>query len=201
MSTRRTRTIAAAGATLLAASVVGVVQTGTSGASTKPLARAVIQNAAGDELGTVTFVGRGRHATQVDVDLALPSTAPGLNDYHGFHVHQNGVCDGAGSFLSAGGHWDDGTHTHGAHLGDLPSVLVGADGTAALTADIPRFDVDELRGRSVILHAGRDNFGNVPTGPAADQYTANSGAAPDLTARTGNAGARYGCGVLDLVGR
>jgi Cu/Zn superoxide dismutase len=53
----------------------------------------------------------------------------------------------------------------------------------------------------VILHAGRDNFNNVPKGAAADQYTANSAAAVTATDNTGNAGGRYGCGVLDLVGK
>ena len=53
-----------------------------------------------------------------------------------------------------------------------------------------------LRNRVVILHANPDNFGNVPTGPAANQYTANSQAATTATANTGNAGNRVACGVI-----
>ena len=48
----------------------------------------------------------------------------------------------------------------------------------------------------VILHANPDNFGNVPTGSADNQYTANSEAATTATANTGNAGNRVACGVI-----
>ena len=171
----------------------------TSGAAVVPQARADLVNAIGAPLGSVTFLGHGGHATEVRVELHLPSDAPGLDAFHGLHVHATGVCTPS-AFTSAGGHWDDGTHTHGAHLGDLPSPLVDADGFASLTSDVARFDVAQLAGRAIILHAGRDNFGNVPVGSAADQYTANSASATTATASTGNAGARYGCGVIELVG-
>ena len=50
-------------------------------------------------------------------------------------------------------------------------------------------------GRAVVLHAGPDNFGNVPVGPNADQYTAGSTALAKTQA-TGNAGDRFACGVI-----
>jgi superoxide dismutase, Cu-Zn family len=179
---------------------------GTSGASVVPQARAELVNSAGISLGSVTFLGHGGHATQVRVELAVPQTGVALNDFHGLHVHATGICDPnlasnpPAPFISAGPHWDGaGGHTHGAHLGDLPSVLIGSDGTASLTSDIARFDVDQIAGRAVILHAGRDNFGNVPTS-GANGYTPNSSGATTLTEGTGNAGLRYGCGVIEAVG-
>jgi Cu/Zn superoxide dismutase len=52
----------------------------------------------------------------------------------------------------------------------------------------------------VILHAGPDNFGNIPVGTAPNQYTPNSTdpvtGATVLTANTGNAGNRIACGVI-----
>ena len=54
----------------------------------------------------------------------------------------------------------------------------------------------ELPGKAVILHAGADNFGNVPVGTGPDQYTANSAAATTKTGNTGNAGDRIACGVI-----
>jgi Cu-Zn family superoxide dismutase len=49
----------------------------------------------------------------------------------------------------------------------------------------------------VIVHAGSDNYGNIPIGDAPDQYTPNSEAATEATAKTGNAGARIACGVIE----
>ena len=180
---------------LAAASLAAVVWwAAPSGARVVPQATADLVNAAGDPLGSVVFLGSGGHATEVrvDLDLPLPAGDPGLNAFHGLHVHATGLCEAP--FTTAGGHWDDGTHTHGAHLGDLPSVLVGADGEAELTADVPRFDVDQIIGRAVILHVGRDNFGNVPS-----TYSGSS-AAVTATQNTGDAGGRYGCGVIEAAG-
>jgi Cu-Zn family superoxide dismutase len=191
--TRPLRVIAAA---IIALVLVVLAWPQPSGAAVVPQATARLVNASNDPLGSVTFLGHGGHATQVRIDLRLPSTA-GVNAFHGLHVHTAGQC--VAPFTSAGAHWDDGTHTHGSHLGDLPSVLINADGTASMTTDVARIDVAQVAGRSVILHAGRDNFGNVPVGAAADQYTANSAAATTATEGTGNAGSRYGCGVIELV--
>ena len=60
-----------------------------------------------------------------------------------------------------------------------------------------RFSIDELDGRAVVLHAGPDNFGAVPLGPGPDQYTPNGPAAVDATGKTGNAGKRIACGVIE----
>ena len=53
-----------------------------------------------------------------------------------------------------------------------------------------RFSVADLAGRAVMIHAGPDNFGNVPVGTALNQYAANGTDATTLTANTGNAGGR-----------
>jgi Cu-Zn family superoxide dismutase len=202
----RTRLVGASVAVLAALTATFIAWPGTSGAAMVPQARADLVNASGDPLGSVIFLGRGGHATQVRVDLDVPTTGVVLNDFHGLHVHANGICDpvvaGANTavFFTAGPHWTDAAHpNHGTHLGDLPSVLIGSDGTASLTADVPRFEVSDIAGRAVILHAGRDNFGNVPTGTGTGVYTANDTAATTATNGTGNAGARYGCGVIQPV--
>jgi Cu-Zn family superoxide dismutase len=166
-----------------------------SGARVVPLATADLVNAAGDDLGTVTFLGASGHATElsVELDLPLPTGDLGLDAFHGLHIHAGGGC--TGNFVtSAGDHWDDGTNDHGSHLGDLPSVLVGEDGEAELTADVPRFEVDAIVGRTVILHALPDNFNNVPTAYSGDAATRAA------TAARGDAGSRYGCGVIEAAG-
>lgn len=162
------------------------------------LAVAEVQNAAGDPVGTVVFIGSGRHAERVHVQLKLPADAPGLNAYHGFHIHQTGQC--VAPFTTAGGHWSLQPAQHGSHTGDLPSMLVADDGTAGAKFQVHRFDVGQLfdeDGSAVVLHAKPDNFANVPLeeGKYADPHDWYH--APKGTAATGDAGDRYACGVVE----
>lgn len=164
----------------------------------KPLARAELRDAAGSRVGVVVFEGRGHHAEWVRVEVALPAGAPGVDAFHGFHIHAVGQC--VVPFTSAGGHWNLTGASHGGHTGDMPSVLVGPDGVASARFETHRFDVNQLfdgDGSAVILHAGPDNFGNVPLG--ADRYQDPMSwyhATPAGTAFTGDAGPRYACGVV-----
>jgi Cu-Zn family superoxide dismutase len=109
---------------------------------------------------------------------------------HGFHLHETGDCSPqvedhkhvAG--LAAGGHWDPeatGKHLGPAgegHRGDLPVLNVGADGRATTpTPPAPRLRVADIRGRALIIHAGGDNYSDVPE-------------------PLGGGGARIACGVV-----
>ena len=94
---------------------------------------------------------------------------------HGFHVHQNPSCaPGPVNGVTApggggGGHLDpDKTGMHmgpmgTGHLGDLPYLTVAADATDTETLVAPRLtDVNLLKGRSLIIHAGGDNYSDQP---------------------------------------
>ena len=108
---------------------------------------------------------------------------------HGFHLHTTGKCE-APSFTSAGGHLNPDNRKHGAlapggaHLGDLPNLPIGADGTGRATEAAPGgvsalgaiFDGD---GTAVIVHANPDDYRTDPTG---------------------NAGGRVACGVFSRSG-
>ncbi len=171
-------------------------------------ARATLVAADGTEMGKVTFKGAGSH-TEVKLELTNMPASTALDAFHGFHIHANDnpangsgcIADPASAantwFVSADGHWKDGAQTHAAHTGDLASVYVNPDGTAEARFTIDRVRLADLAGKAVIFHAQPDNFGNVPTGSAADQYTANSPDATTKTQNTGNAGDRIGCGVID----
>ena len=78
----------------------------------------------------------------------------------------------------------------------LASAGQGTRFFALLVFETDRLDPSSLAKRAVVLHAGPDNFGNVPKGPGADQYTPNSPDATDKTNKTGNAGDRVACGLI-----
>ena len=103
---------------------------------------------------------------------------PGLSGLtagpHGFHVHENPSCapreqDGKPvPGLAAGGHFDpgktgrhEGPWAHG-HVGDMPALAVNGDGAARDSVVVPRLKVADLKGRSIVIHAGADNYADQP---------------------------------------
>lgn len=48
------------------------------------------------------------------------------------------------------------------HAGDLPLLIVDADGAAAGPLVAPRLTVADLRGRALVVHAGGDNYADRP---------------------------------------
>jgi Cu-Zn family superoxide dismutase len=93
---------------------------------------------------------------------------------HGFHVHQNPDCSHVMpggklmAALAAGGHYDPAkTDTHAGpygngHLGDLPFLYVDKDGKASSPVLAPRLTAADLKGRSLMIHAGGDNYSDLP---------------------------------------
>lgn len=103
---------------------------------------------------------------------ALKDLPPGA---HGFHVHENPSCDPgekdgkASAALKAGGHFDptqSGKHggpESGGHEGDLPRIVIGPDGTGTTPVMAPRLKkLAVLEGHALIIHAGSDNYSDVP---------------------------------------
>jgi len=108
---------------------------------------------------------------------------------HGFHIHENPDCapkekDGKPTAaLAAGAHYDpdkaakhDGPAGHG-HKGDLPALTVDADGSATKAVIAPRLKFTEVLNRSLMIHAGGDNYSDTPE-------------------PLGGGGARMACGVI-----
>ncbi|MGL5819206.1 MAG: superoxide dismutase family protein [Phycicoccus sp.] len=212
MRRSRRATVAAVAGLSLAFAGVGVVGAASSSADSI-VARSVLKAPDGESVGVVRFTVSGAH-TKVAVDLDSEDALGALDAFHGFHIHANDdpangdgcVADPAQPastwFVSADGHLSEEGETHGAHRGDMPSVLVNGDGTAELRFTTGRLDIGDLQGRAVVLHANPDNFGNVPVDPAApDKYTPNSPDATAKTAATGNAGDRLACGSVKILGR
>lgn len=170
-----------------------------------PTSSAVLRNASGEFVATVLFTAAGSN-TVVFVAARLPPET--IDTVHGFHVHANdNPANGDGCiadpaqppnthFLSVDGHFNPGGGVHGAHAGDMPPLFVPASGNSTASFITSRFRPGDVLGRAVILHAGSDNLGNIPLGPASTQYTANTQDAITLTNVTGNAGNRIGCGLV-----
>jgi superoxide dismutase, Cu-Zn family len=158
-------------------------------------AAAALHDATGKRVGVAFFRERDG---EVAVTAAVWGLAPG---FHGYHVHTTGVCDPP-SFTSAGGHFSLPGQTHGDHAGDLPSLLVNDDGTGQLHFATDRFTLDNLfdaDGSALMVHAGRDNYANIP-----DRYHSHTydTFGPDTdTLATGDAGARAACGVIERSSR
>jgi Cu-Zn family superoxide dismutase len=195
-----------------ALSLVGGSFLGGAGAGVAPVAvtaRAVLHDAAGNVMGNVTYSQRNGY---VLVRASVHGLAPG---FHGFHIHANNdPANGDGCiadpnlpsntwFVSADGHYRLGSEIHGGHQGDMPVILMNGSDTGNSTAAerfrTDRFAVSAILGRAIIVHALADNFANVPVGPNADQYTANSEDATKKTEATGNAGDRLLCGIVQAT--
>jgi Cu-Zn family superoxide dismutase len=174
---------AAAVAACCALAVVGFAQRGDG-----PRSLAVtLRDADGKAVGTARMTSLAARGP-IDVRVSARRLKAG---FHGFHVHAVGKCE-APTFKSAMGHLKAPGQSHGKHDGDLPSLLVKRNGTASLRLTTDRFTFDDLRdrdGSAVIVHAGSDNYANVPP-----RYAPNG---PDQeTLDTGDSGDRVACGRI-----
>lgn len=114
---------------------------------------------------------------------AANSLTPGI---HGFHVHMNPSC--ADNGMAAGGHLDPlntgkhlGPYNDQGHLGDLPALVINADGTATLPVLAPRLQhLAQVAGHSLMIHNGGDNYSDTPE-------------------KLGGGGARMVCGVIGTL--
>ncbi|RVT43982.1 superoxide dismutase family protein [Sphingobium algorifonticola] len=146
-----------------------------------PSASAALRGADGTAHGTARIE---QTTSGLTVTLSAIAVPPGI---HAVHVHTTGTCT-APDFASAGGHWNPMGRQHGmdnpngSHMGDMPNMTVGADGTGTLVYTIaggtltdganPLFDAD---GAAIVIHAKADDNVSDPAG---------------------NAGGRIACGVL-----
>jgi len=181
MSIRRSVVAAWAGLALLVMVSAGTAANGAAHAG------GTFIDATGQAIGWVRLVEDGTGRVHVNVHVA--GLTPGL---HGIHIHAIGAC--SPTFAAAGGHYNPLGHQHGldnpngAHAGDLPNLIVNAEGVAHLNATTDRvtispgpttlFDSTPLAvGSAFIIHANED-----------DQVT---------DATNGNSGARVACAVIE----
>lgn len=159
----------------------GAQSASSTAAPAGPAAKATLLAADGSQKGTAEVV---ESAAGLTVSITVTGLPAGT---HAAHVHTTGTCT-APDFASAGGHWNPTKHQHGKdnpqgmHMGDMPNILLGADGSGTLeytipgakltSGDAPLLDAD---GAAIVIHAAADDMKTDPTG---------------------NAGGRLACGVL-----
>jgi Cu-Zn family superoxide dismutase len=147
---------------------------------TERVGSATLRLSNGVPAGTAQLLGSG---TTLNISIALAGLTSGT---HGVHLHATGSCE-APDFQSAGGHLNPQSQEHGtenpqgAHLGDLPNVMIGANGAGTVSATLRGtrtealaaiFDAD---GTAVVVHEGADDYRTDPSG---------------------NSGGRVACGVF-----
>lgn len=131
--------------------------------------------------GTLQFTGLEGGGVRVTgfITGLTPSTAQAI------HVHEVGDCSGKDG-TRAGEHFNPGNNPHGAptdtahHLGDMSNLRADSSGTANVDqliayATLHDASVNDLIGRSVIVHAQRDDYVSQPAG---------------------DSGARVACGII-----
>jgi len=168
----------------IALAVVPIATGGAYAASETVTMNAIDANGVGTEIGTLRLSDTN-DGLEITPQLAnLPAGD------HGFHVHVNPNCGpGAGpngqpaAGLAAGGHYDPantgkhlGPQGEG-HKGDMPVLTVDAGGKATKALVVPRLAVADVKGRSIMIHSGGDNYSDQP-------------------APLGGGGARIACGVV-----
>ena len=111
---------------------------------------------------------------------SLPdSSAACAPNIYGFHIHSGNACTGNNEdpFANTDGHYNPANCPHPAHAGDLPP-LFGNHGFALMAFFTDRFTVNEVLGRTIVIHSHPDDFTTQPAG---------------------NSGAKIACGLIMQV--
>ena len=111
--------------------------------------------------GTVKFYSVPHGTLLVAEVTGLPRSDSG---FFALHIHEGERCTGK-DFADTGGHFNPDGEAHPRHAGDLPPLL-SRNGRAFLAVETDRFFVQEVIGRTVVIHGGADDFYTQPAGNA-----------------------------------
>jgi Cu-Zn family superoxide dismutase len=107
------------------------------------------------------------------------------NHLHGFHIHESGdLREGCKSCCA---HYNPENTDHGdlygGHAGDLGNIKTDENGNCKMSLKADKFSVDDILGRSIIIHEDEDDLG---LGTFEDSKT------------TGHSGARIVCALIGI---
>lgn len=138
--------------------------------NTEPYSSAVISGNEDNRRlhGMAYFYKAPFNGTIVEVEVdGLPASAPENPDgFFGMHIHENGNC--VMPFDKTGEHYNPSGSPHPLHAGDLPP-LIGNNGYAFSVFYTERFNVEDITGRSIIIHLNPDDFTTQPSGNSGDK--------------------------------
>jgi len=154
---------------------------GATASATAPARMAELREPGGRTVARATLEQAG---DSVRVRVEAAGLAPGS---YGAHLHATGRCE-APAFASAGPHWNPTMRQHGqdnpqgAHMGDLPNLMVGTDRRGTFEYTVPGASLSgganallDVDGAALVIHAQPDDYRTDPSG---------------------NSGARIACGVI-----
>lgn len=89
-----------------------------------------------------------------------------LESIAGIHIHSGHSCTPRNNpaFTNALDHYNPNHCEHPYHAGDLGNLFINRNGSAFLMMLNDRFSVDEIIGKTVILHMNKDDFTTQPSG-------------------------------------
>ncbi len=99
---------------------------------------------------------------------------PGL---HGFHIHEFGDLR-APDASTCGGHYNpthqshEGLNSAHRHLGDLGNIEADSKGIALVDIKVPGLKINSIIGRSLVVHAKKDDLHTQPSGDSGARVAA-----------------------------
>lgn len=141
-------------------------------------ASAELTDAQGNVIGDVNLTSPAAGDAFVTVQVGLSPDAGLAPGEYALHVHQVGTCsptfDAAGDHLNPEGAQHGLLNPSGPHVGDLPNVVVGQDGTTTYAVSTklltlePGGSVFDDDGSAIILHVQGDDYITDPSGESGD---------------------------------
>lgn len=123
-----------------------------------------------DIYGIVCFKQQERGVSVEAEIFNLPKGGMCKSGIFGFHIHEGDSCTGneKDPFLDTKGHYNPKECPHPYHAGDLPPLFEN-QGYAKMSVFTDRFSVEDIIGKTVVIHSMADDFTSQPAGKAGEK--------------------------------
>ena len=130
--------------------------------------------------GYILFTQKGKF-----VKISIELKGLSQNFSHGFHIHNSGDlrrgCDSCCSHYNPDDTKHGGLEDEESHAGDLGNINTDSKGVCIMEFKTEKFFVEEIIGRSIVIHEGTDDLGKGTN---------------KESLKTGNSGKRIACAVI-----